>query len=83
MSKLSIPNKVPFMCLDGVFLIKNCVLPLHIFENRYREMLGLFYLVLEFLEFHQVNLHYMIHLNVTHQLELFNLVKLTIMELLT
>ena len=39
MSKFSIPNKVPFMCLDGVFLIKNCVLPLHIFENRYREML--------------------------------------------
>ena len=39
MSKLSIPNKIPFMCLDGVFLIKNCILPLHIFEHRYREML--------------------------------------------
>ena len=39
MSKLSIPSKIPFMCLDGVFLIKNCILPLHIFEHRYREML--------------------------------------------
>lgn len=39
MNKLSIPSKIPFMCLDGVFLIKNCILPLHIFEIRYREML--------------------------------------------
>ena len=38
-NKLTIPKILPFMCLDGVYLINNCLLPLHIFEMRYREML--------------------------------------------
>ena len=38
-NKLTIPKILPFMCLNGVYLINNCLLPLHIFEMRYRKML--------------------------------------------
>ena len=38
-NKLSIPEILPFMCLNDIYLINNCLLPLHIFEMRYREMI--------------------------------------------
>lgn len=38
-TEIEIPNKVPVMILRGVTLFPHCILPLHIFEKRYQEML--------------------------------------------
>ena len=37
---VELPNAVPVMPLTGVLLFPNALLPLHIFEPRYREMLA-------------------------------------------
>lgn len=37
---VELPNAVPVMPLSGVLLFPNALLPLHIFEPRYREMLA-------------------------------------------
>src|SRR5437762_3091347 len=36
---ISLPDHIPVMPLPGVLLFPNALLPLHIFEPRYREML--------------------------------------------
>src|SRR3954463_3547135 len=40
-SSISLPDRVPVMPLPGALLFPNALLPLHIFEPRYQEMLEL------------------------------------------